>query len=162
MDSVISLILDVLLWIPIVTVSAVGALIGLMVSSRGRTAVGLLWLATTLAMGYELWYRGACSQPLTCDVGGVEYWMALLPRYSILWGITCAVAVLVVRWRGHDAGRTSGSRRARSRSALLGGVGAVAGFCLAALLLVAFDRGTCQWRPLRRADGTIGTQCEIR
>jgi len=67
MNVIVSRISHAFLWIPILSAFVAGALGGLVVpptARRGPVAIGLLWLATTVTLGY-LWYRGVCSQPLT-------------------------------------------------------------------------------------------------
>jgi hypothetical protein len=149
-----------LLWFPGLTIFLVGAAFSFIVGrlrSRARLP-GLLamWLVCSTGLGY-LWYRATCAQGLTCDVGGVRYWLVLVPRYTWLWASALGLASL-----GAWLSRRRLAGRAAVRHLLLGGAGAVVGFLLAAALLAGYHRVTCGSRPMRRLeDGSIGTECEL-
>ena len=153
-------IFGALLWLPGLTIFLVGAAFAFVVERlrrRARLPVLLaMWLLCSVGLGY-LWYRATCAQGLTCDVGGVRYWLVLVPRYTWLWASALGLASLVAWWsRRRLAGRTA------VRHLLLGGTGAIVGFLLAAALLSGYHRVTCGSRQIRRpGDGSIGTECEL-
>ena len=153
-------IFGALLWLPGLTIFLVGAGFAFVVERlrrRARLPVLLaMWLLCSVGLGY-LWYRATCAQGLTCDVGGVRYWLVLVPRYTWLWASALGLASLVAWWsRRRLAGRTA------VRHLLLGGTGAIVGFLLAAALLSGYHRVTCGSRQIRRpGDGSIGTECEL-
>lgn len=153
-------IFGALLWLPGLTIFLVGAAFAFAVGRlRSRTRLpGLLaiWLLCSVGLGY-LWYRATCAQGLMCDVGGVRYWLVLVPRYTWLWASALGLASLAAWWSRR---RLTG--RGAVRHLLLGGTGSVVGFLLAAALLAGYHRVTCGSRQMRRpADGSIATECEL-
>ena len=63
----------------------------------GLTALLALWLSASIVWGY-LSYRRFCSHPLTCDVGGLDYWPSLVPGFSVIAAVTLACAGGVMIW----------------------------------------------------------------
>ena len=153
-------VLDALVWMPALTAFVIGILFALVAWIAHRRAgplpVAGLWVFGSVATGY-VWYRATCSQPLTCDVGGMQYWRSVFPAAAFIWACVLGTVSLVVVWRSR---RRSG-QAPRIRDAALGGAAAVAGFALGLLLLAGFDKATCATRPYRRPDGSIGTECEL-
>ena len=122
----------------------------------GGRALLLLWAGISLTLGY-VGYRYACNGALTCDIGGVDYRVRVIPIFAFIGAVDFGVATSIVQ---HHLRRFPRATLGRRRT-LLGAAGVVLGYVAAAQLIAAVQRWTCHDRRYRRTDGTWGTMCEI-
>lgn len=141
----------------VVVVTAVGVAVGAPYTVTawaclrrwGSAALLLLWGGVALATGV-LGYWQTCSLGLTCDVGGVNYPLQLVPPAAFTGAVGFGIATVLVARRAQGLHR----RGLGVRGVLLGGAGVVVGMFLAVQLLLGIQHLTCANRVYRRLDGS--------
>ena len=128
----IALAMTVAITIFVVGVSAFSFAAWYVMRRGGWLLLAVFWIATACTLAY-VQLRRYCSQALTCDVGGVDYFARMWPRFAWMFGVVLGGAAIVVGLRAKR------ERPLSWREPLGGLLGAVAGSSLVYVLLLVLQ-----------------------